>query len=51
VRLPLVLSQTTVPFVAPFDDDGVLADAESVGWALLVVAEDQIRPGKEGEWD
>lgn len=47
MRLPLILSETAVPFVAPFDDDGVVADAQGVGRALVVVSEYQIRPAND----
>lgn len=43
MRQPLILSQTAVPFVAPFDDDWVVADAQGVGRTFVVVAEYQIR--------
>lgn len=43
MRLSLIFSQSTVPFVAPFDDNWVFGDAESVDWTLVVVAKNEIR--------
>lgn len=48
MRLPLIFSQTTVPFIAPFDYNRIIADAESAGWTLVVVSEYEIRSKQEG---